>query len=203
MFTQIPMRASVSPTPHLQLLRLRPYFKSFPFFLMGILNAFTQNVTHEINQIIFSDNTENQKRGFLFLDADLIICHQSEILENWFLFPTGETVTRLSAFSLCYFFHSFQFFSAGMCWAGIWSHFCSLDEAKLNTVFTLLHRKLSSKPFQSLCLKGEKMWSNAERAFCGHQPQKPQRSIMELWVMLMWNNEESLIDQTDAVLLTL
>lgn len=94
-----------------------------------------------------------RKEGSLFLDTDLSICHQSEIRENWFLFSTGDTFTRLSVLPFCYFFiHSFII----QCGAGIQSHFCSFDESKLNTVFTLLHRKLSSKPFQSLRLKGEK-----------------------------------------------
>lgn len=50
-----------------------------------------------------------RKEGSLFLDTDLIICHPSEILENWFLFSTGDTFTRLSVFSFCYFFIHFGF----------------------------------------------------------------------------------------------
>lgn len=61
------------------------------------------------------------------------------------------------------------------------------------------HRKLTSKSFLSSCLK-EKRWENAERAFFVGINCRIF-TLMDLWLMTMWNKEERFIHQVDAVLL--
>lgn len=61
------------------------------------------------------------------------------------------------------------------------------------------HRKLTSKSFLSLCLKEKTVRECWGYFFVGISCRI--FTIMDLWLMKMWNKEERFIDQVDAVLL--